>query len=325
MIKIFIKENNNIRIFEIGDLTQTKDSILKSQNIRENQIIWIDLVSPEQSEIKWVSNNFEVRFPSKKQTEEIEISSRYWEDEESITINTYFFIKDKDGAYNETVTFIIKKHFLVTVRYRELNTFREFTKKLLSNPKAYDDGFYILGGILEIRIDADADTLEFIAKEISKLGRIIFTGIDITEQIIESISYYEDLNMTLRENLIDKQRVLSSLLKSYKIPKDLREEIRIMLKDIKSLIDYTTFNFERLGYLQNTFLGLLNIEQNQVIKIFTIMSVAFLPPTLIASIYGMNFEFMPELKWHYGYPLALILMVLSAVIPLVIFKRKGWI
>ena len=325
MIKIFIKENNNIRIFEIDDLSQTKDSILKSQNIGESQIIWIDLVSPEQSEIKWVSDNFEIRFPSKKQTEEIEISSRYWEDEESITINTYFFIKDKEGAHNETVTFILKKHFLVTVRYRELNTFREFTKKLLSNPKAYDDGFYILGGLLEIRIDADADTLEFIAKEISKLGRIIFTGIDITEQIIESISYYEDLNMTLRENLIDKQRVLSSLLKSYKIPKDLREEIRIMLKDIKSLIDYTTFNFERLGYLQNTFLGLLNIEQNQVIKIFTIMSVAFLPPTLIASIYGMNFEFMPELKWHYGYPVALILMVLSAVIPLVIFKRKGWI
>ncbi|NPA53700.1 MAG: magnesium and cobalt transport protein CorA, partial [Aquificae bacterium] len=150
-------------------------------------------------------------------------------------------------------------------------------------------------------------------------------GIDITEQILETISYYEDFNMTIRENLIDKQRILSSLLKSYKIPKEVREELRIMIKDINSLIDYTTFNFERLDYLQNTFLGLLNIEQNQVIKIFTIMSVIFLPPTLIASIYGMNFHFMPELDWKYGYPMAIILMIISAIIPLLVFKKKGWL
>lgn len=98
-----------------------------------------------------------------------------------------------------------------------------------------------------------------------------------------------------------------------------------MIKDINSLIDYTTFNFERLDYLQNTFLGLLNIEQNKVIKIFTIMSVIFLPPTLIASIYGMNFRFMPELQWEFGYPFAVFLMVFSALLPLFIFKKKGWL
>jgi len=317
MLRLFVKEKQGIKIENIEDFSKTFPN--------KEDVLWIDLLLPTEEEIKWVERNFHVEFPSKQETQEIEISSRYWEDEESITINAYFLITEKEHVFNETVTFILKGHLLVTVRYRDLRTFREMVQRLLKNPRYYEDGYYILAGIMEIRIDTDADTLEFITKEISKLSKIVFTGIDITEQILETISYYEDFNMTIRENLIDKQRILSSLLKSYKIPKEVREELRIMIKDINSLIDYTTFNFERLDYLQNTFLGLLNIEQNQVIKIFTIMSVIFLPPTLIASIYGMNFQYMPELTWKYGYPLALIMMVISAIIPLVVFKKKGWL
>ncbi|RMD47392.1 MAG: magnesium and cobalt transport protein CorA, partial [Aquificota bacterium] len=255
----------------------------------------------------------------------IEVSSRYWEDEENININAYFLIKEGNNFINETVSFILVKDFLITIRYRELKTFSETVKRVLSNPRFYENGYYVLTAIFEIRIDSDADTLEFITKEINKLSRIVFTGIDITEQLLESISYYEDYNMTIRENLTDKQRLISSLLKSYKVPKDLREELRIMIKDINSLIDYTNFNFDRLDYLQNTFLGLINIEQNKVMKIFTLMSVIFLPPTLIAAIYGMNFKYMPELEWKYGYLFAVILMVLSAILPLFIFKKKGWL
>ncbi len=325
MIRLFIKENLNIRVIDIEDLSLSLDSLLEKNNVSFESILWVDIFSPIEEEKEWVSKNFEIIFPTKQKTEEIEISSRYWEDEESITINSYFLIKEKENAFNETVTFILKKHYIITVRYRELKTFNEFIKKLMSNPRYYEDGFYVLTGILEIRIDSDADTLEFIAREISKLGRIVFTGVDITEQIIESISSYEDLNMTIRENLIDKQRVLSSLLKSYKLPKDVREEVRIMIKDVNSLIDYTNFNFERLDYLQNTFLGLLNIEQNKVMKIFTLMSVIFLPPTLIAAVYGMNFRYMPELNWEYGYPFALFLIVISAILPLYFFKKKGWL
>ena len=325
MIRIFVKENLNIRIIDVDDLSKDLDTLLQKNNLSFENVLWVDVYSPTDEEKEWVSKYFEIVFPAKQKTEEIEVSSRYWEDEESITINSYFLIKEKENAFNETVTFILKKHYIITVRYRELRTFNEFIKKLMSNPKFYEDGFYVLTGILEIRIDSDADTLEFIAREISKLGRIVFTGVDITEQIIESISSYEDLNMTIRENLIDKQRVLSSLLKSYKLPKDIREEVRIMIKDVNSLIDYTNFNFERLDYLQNTFLGLLNIEQNKVMKIFTLMSVIFLPPTLIAAIYGMNFRYMPELTWKYGYPFALLLILISAILPLYFFKKKGWL
>jgi len=318
MIRLFVRDKQNIVIQNIQDLSKSYPN--------PQRVLWIDMVSPTQEEMDWVAREFDVKFPSKKETQEIEISSRYVEDEESITINAYFLITSEgETPYNETVTFILKKHHLITVRYKELKTFKELVKKLMMNPSAYEDGYYIFAGLLEIRIDTDADTLEFITREITKLGKIIFTGIDITEEILESISFYEEMNMTIRENLIDKQRILSSLLKSYKVPQEVREELRIMIKDVNSLIDYTTFNFERLDYLQNTFLGLLNIQQNQVIKIFTIMSVIFLPPTLIASIYGMNFKFMPELSWKYGYPFAIALMIISALIPLYIFKKKGWL
>ncbi|MDQ7055158.1 MAG: CorA family divalent cation transporter [Persephonella sp.] len=146
-------------------------------------------MSPTDEELKWVSQQFEVEFPSRQETQEIEISSRYFEDEEGITINAYFLITEKETPYNETVTFILKKHHLITVRYKELKTFKELVKKLMLNPSAYEDGYFVLAGILEIRIDTDADTLEFITREISKLGKIVFTGIDITEEILESISF----------------------------------------------------------------------------------------------------------------------------------------
>jgi magnesium transporter len=317
VIRIFYKEGLIIRSFQCKELKPVEN---------KSVILWVDVYSPSEEEVKWVVENFKVEFPSVQEREDIEISSRYWEEEDSITINTFFLIREGENAFNETVSFIIKDHYIITIRYRELKTFSEFARRLMTNPSVYKTGFHIFSSILEIKVASDSDILENLAKEISKLGKIVSSGnLDVTETVFESISYYEDINMTIRESLIDKQRVLSSLLKSYKLPNDVREEVRILIKDVNSLIDYTRFNFERLNYLQNTFLGLLNIEQNKVIKIFTILATMFIPPTLIASIYGMNFENIPELHWKYGYYYSLVMMFLSAAIPLYIFKKKGWL
>ena len=317
MIRIFYREGLIIKSTQLKELEKIEDG---------SNILWIDIFNPTQEEIEWSVENFKIEFPSFQEREDIEISSRYWEEEDSITINTYFLIREEENAFNDTVSFIIKDNYIITIRYRELKTFREFVRRLLTNPSIYKTGFHVFSSILEIKIDSDSDILENVSKEISKLGKIVSSGnLDVTETVFESISYYEDLNMTIRESLIDKQRVLSSLLKSYKVPEDVREELRILIKDVNSLIDYTKFNFERLSYLQNTFLGLLNIEQNKVIKIFTVIATIFIPPTLIASIYGMNFENMPELHWQYGYFFALALMFLSASVPIIFFKRKGWL
>ena len=219
----------------------------------------------------------------------------------------------------------LKDNFVVTIRFIELPVFGDFTRKLLLNPSHYTDGARVMGGILEMRIEDDADTLEAVSREIAGIARLNPGSADDTREFLSRLADFEATNITIRENLTDKQRVLSSLLKSGKIPSSLKSDFSIMIKDVNSLITTANFNFERLDYLQNLFLNFLSIEQNKVIKIFTVMSVIFLPPTLIASIYGMNFQYMPELSQTYGYPVALVMIVISAVLPLYIFKRKGWL
>ena len=172
--------------------------------------------------------------------------------------------------------------------------------------------------------NTDADIIEELNRDIAAIRKQAFNDDVENEDLLEQMSTFENLNMKIRENLTDKQRILNSLLKSQKITED-KSELPIMLKDIRSLIDHTNFNFERIDYLQNIFIGLLSVEQNKVIKIFTIVNVIFLPPTLIASIYGMNCDIMPELNWEYGYLFSIGVMILAAVTPLIIFKKKGWI
>lgn len=308
---------------------KNKNEYLTLENIHEEDlqdVIWIDLLSPNSDEIKYIENNFTIELPTKHDSEEIEISSRYWEEDDKIEINSYFLLSTNHNANNETVSFILQDNLLVSIRYVKLKTFDEVSKKFYFTNRLFNDGSDILNNILDIRIDADADTIEQLSRDITKIRRLVFTDYkNEDEEILEKISHYEDLNMKIRENLTDKQRILTSLLKSSLYKPSLKEELQIMIKDIKSLIEHTQFNFERLEYLQNIFLGVLGIEQNKVIKIFTIVNVIFLPPTLIASIYGMNFDIIPELHWEYGYIFSIGLMILSAITPIFIFKKKGLI
>ena len=317
MINCYIKIGNRLNVVEgIESLESNED---------KNSVIWIDMLLPTIEEIRAVENMFDMHFPTKQESEEIELSSRYWEENNRIEINSYFLINDNKSAFNETVSFILQGNLLISVRYKKLESFNTFTKKLLISPREFKTGYSIFCQIIDIRIDADADTIENLSKEITKIRKHVFTDYsNDDEEILEKISTFEDLNMKIRENLTDKQRILNSLLKSQKFVDD-KHELPIMLKDIKSLIDHTNFNFERLDYLQNIFIGILSIEQNKVIKIFTIVNVIFLPPTLIASIYGMNFEFMPELHWEYGYLISIIFMIIASITPILIFKKKGWI
>lgn len=320
MISCYIKKGNKLNVLEGVKSLESLES-----NDDKNNVIWIDMLLPNIEEIRAVENMFDMKFPTKQESEEIELSSRYWEENNRIEINSYFLINDNNSAFNETVSFILQGNLLISVRYKKLQSFDTFTKKLLISPREFKTGYSIFCQIIDIRIDADADTIENLSKEITKIRKHVFTDYsNDDEEILEKISTFEDLNMKIRENLTDKQRILNSLLKSQKFVDD-KHELPIMLKDIKSLIDHTNFNFERLDYLQNIFIGILSIEQNKVIKIFTIVNVIFLPPTLIASIYGMNFDFMPELHWEYGYLISVVFMVIASITPILIFKKKGWI
>jgi magnesium transporter len=187
------------------------------------------------------------------------------------------------------------------------------------------NGYSVFFSIFEARIDIEADFLEDLSKRIYNAGKQLTLDRKIDEEMLLKIYHFQELTILFREATSEIKRLFSSILRSEFFPKEEYEKLRIMIKDADSLLSHTSFNFERLEYLQNTFLGLNDMEQNKIIKIFTVVTVIFMPPTLIASIYGMNFTFMPELEWEFGYPLALSLMVLASTLTLWYFKRKNWL
>ena len=317
MIKAYIKVEESYKPVPVD-----ADELV---SVDKSQLIWLDLFSPTPDEIRSVEEVLKIELPTRQESEEIEFSSRYWEDDTGIEINTYFLVRQDDKAHNETISFIARDKVLVTIRFSDLRIFTEFSRKLRLNSSAFHNGLDVLSGILAMRVDMDADIVEMLSKEIAGIGRREHNSFRDPGLFLELVTGYEDIHITLRENLTDKQRILSSLLKSSRVPESLKKEFTMMMKDVNSLVSSANFNFERLDYLQSIFLNFMSVEQNKVIKIFTVMSVIFLPPTLIASIYGMNFRLIPELQWQYGYPLALLLIVVSAVLPIYIFKKKGWL
>jgi magnesium transporter len=316
MLRIYFKRQN--RVHKVQTLSQLESL---------DDIIWIDLQNPSESEIADVEAHFEFKFQSRQQQLEIESSSRYFETDDEIIANSNFLKFDNSGEafISHAVSFILQDDVLFTYREADLGSFSDCVKKIKASGRLFHSGKQIMTTLLETDVDNDADLLEAIGRQVSKLSRELTFDRNPNEQIILSISRMQELTMVLRQNVIDKQRVLSAILKSQEFVGDEYERLRVVIKDINSLIDYTKFNFERLEYLQNTFLGLINIEQNKIIKIFTVASVIFMPPTLIASIYGMNFKYIEEFDWHYGYWFALGLMLFSSISTLLFFRRKGWL
>lgn len=286
-------------------------------------IIWIDLINPTSEEMEQVEKTFGVELFTPQEREEIESSSKYAESESEIGINLNFLRAENGNYINEPVSFILKDDFLITQRQQDYKTFTDAYQKIRSIKAK--NGIDIFLNILEIRIDFDADLIENITEQITKISKGLVKDNDLKRELLLQITAFQESTIAIRENIVEKQRILSAILKSKFFPKENYETLRVMIKDIGSLLDHTSFNFERLEFLQNTFLGLVDMEQNRIIKIFTVVTVVFMPPTLIASMYGMNFQFMPELDEIWGYPFAIILMVLSSVITLLFFKHKKWL
>lgn len=286
-------------------------------------VIWVDLLDPTEKEKKMVEELFEVELFTIEESEEIETSSKYIETPNEIGINLNFIVSSDDIYLNEPISFILRGKRLITQREVKLKAFEDVYKKLRTAKVQDGDDIFLL--ILDTRIDFDADLIENVTEKISGISREIHKNKELEKDILLKITSLQETTIVIRENIIEKQRILSTMLKSKNFPSEDYETMRIMLKDVGSLLDHTSFNFERLEFLQNTFLGLVNMEQNRIIKIFTIVTVIFMPPTLIASMYGMNFKFMPEIEKVWGYPYAIVVMILSSVITLWFFRHKKWI
>jgi magnesium transporter len=213
----------------------------------------------------------------------------------------------------------------VTTRDVELQSFTETVKKMIVNARSFPTGFHVLVALMETRVEKDADIIEDTTDLITRLSGDINATDHVDEDVLIQIKDLQEKVTIIRQNIMDKQRVISNFLKCDFFPQELQPRLTMIIKDINSLFDYTRFGFDRLDYLQDTFLGLVNIEQNKIIKIFTVVNIVFLPPTLVASMYGMNFEFMPELSWKYGYLFAIVLMVGFTLAVLGYFKWKKWL
>ena len=290
-----------------------------------DDILWIDLLSPTIKEQKAVENFMEINLQTRQQVEEIESSSKYSETENAIICNSNFFMPTGDSFSIEPVSFIIAEGVLVSVRFNEFRTFTESAKRLQMNYRAFPTGYHLLISILEVRIDFDADLVEALAKNIAALSKEISLSDSVDKQMLTRISHLQENTMLIRENIFDRQRILSGILRSERFPNDIYPKLQLMIKDVNSLINHADFSSERLDYMQDTALGLISIEQSNVTKIFTVASLFFLPPTMIASIYGMNFVGIQELHWKYGYPFALGLMVVVSALTYLFFRWKKWL
>lgn len=316
MLRVYFRRQN--RVHKVQALSQLESL--------EN-IIWIDLQNPSPTEIKDVEAHFEFKFQSRQEQLEIESSSRYFETDDEIIANSNFLKFDSTGEafISHAVSFILQDDVLFTYREADLGSFSDCVKKIKASGRLFHSGKQVMTTLLETDVDNDADLLESLGRQVGKLSRELAFDKGPDEDVLLTISRLQELTMVIRQNVIDKQRVLSAILKSQEFVGEEYERLRVVIKDINSLIDHTKFNFERLEYMQNTFLGLINIEQNKIIKIFTVASVIFMPPTLIASIYGMNFKFTEEFDWRYGFWFAIGLMVISSASTLYFFRRKGWL
>ena len=314
MIRIFYRDGSEIR------LTQTES---KFASIARAEILWIDLISPTGDEKRATEAFLGTEIQSRATAEEIESSSRFSEDDKAIYANTNFLSPADDEMLMDPVSFILLDHTLTTLREIPLRSFDTLQRKIQALPELFPDGFTIFVEIMDKRVDLDADIVELISKDVSQFSKRINQQEDINEEFLLDINQLQENAMFVRENIVDKQRLISNIVKSKRCPKnsDLREDLNVILQDIASLINHTNFAFERLEYLQDTVVGLINLEQNRIMKIFTLISLLLMPATLVASFYGMNVTLPFAEKWWAWLAIALLMVFLVVGIWL-IFRHK---
>ena len=298
--------------------------------------LWLDLINPTPEEDKLVEQRVGVAIPTREEMQEIEISSRlYVENGARYMTATLMCQSDTDMPRTTAVTFILAGHRLVTVRYDEPKPFALVEHKLARSCMPGISGEMVLMELLDAVIDRCADILERAGSEVDQVSHDIFEPESARHgqakrysQILIAIGRKGDLTSKVRESLVSIGRVvtfLSAVVEGVKWSKDMREQLKTMQRDVGSLTDHASYLSNKITFTLDAMLGVVNLEQNNIIKLFSVMAVVLMPPTLIASIYGMNFKAMPELEWAHGYPMALVMMLMAAVLPYFLFKWKKWL
>ncbi|AEG91283.1 magnesium/cobalt transporter CorA [Ramlibacter tataouinensis] len=330
-----------LNIFTLANGRLFQEEIESLEELSKFQPIWVDLESPTPQEKRWVKQYFGLSIPDDAMDEDLEESARFYEEDNGdLHIRSDFLIAGSGGDDDEPrtvrVAFVLnltnrtlKSHgVLFSIHDEDVPVFRLLRLRARRAPGLIEDAKEVLLKLFDADAEYSADTLEGVYDELEKVSKQVLAG-DVTDEkageVLGAIARQEDLNGRIRRNMMDTRRAVSFMMRSRMLNAEQFDDARQILRDIESLDSHTAFLFDKINFLMDATVGFININQNKIIKIFSVASVALLPPTLIASLYGMNFQHMPELAWRGGYPFALALMVASALGPMWYFRKRGWL
>ncbi len=331
----------------------TKRGMVKTEITPQDKlprsVLWIDLVEPTPEEERYIANNLDIDTPNREELDKLEVVSPYYKEDNAYFMTvTILYKQEADSPRSMPITFIITPKCLVTLRHARPRTFSNFASRALRKSDLYSSPELILEGLVEALVHRIGDVLEKTGNELDELLLKVFdrkqdavkssTKANTSEyydDIIKQIGRYGNFISKNRESLVSISRMLIFFGqitqekpadgKATNSRKGYAMQFRNISREVHSLSEYANFLSQRNNFLLDATLGMLNVEQNMIIKVFTVAAAVFMPPTLIASIYGMNFKAMPELEWLLGYPFALMIMIISALIPYLFFRKKGWI
>jgi len=326
-----------LNIFTLANGRLVQEEIEALEELSQFQPIWVDLESPTVEEKRWIKQYYGLSIPEDAMDEDIEESARFYEEDNGeLHIRSDFLIDEEENARSVRVAFILNQHnaelrsrgVLFSIHDEDIPVFRLLRMRARRAPGLIEDAKEVLLKLFDADAEYSADTLENIYDELEIAGKKVLEGNvsdELAGEVLGAIARQEDLNGRIRRNVMDTRRAVSFMMRSKMLNAEQFEEARQILRDIESLDNHTAFLFDKINFLMDATVGFININQNKTIKIFSVASVALLPPTLIASVYGMNFRVMPEIDWAYGYAYAIGLMVASALIPMLYFRRRGWL
>lgn len=324
MLRIYKAEKNQFALLErVQDLVVAPDDS------------WLDLISPTPEEERILEKKLGIDLPTREEMRDIEPSSRLYEENGALYMTaTVLWKADTNEPESANIAFVLTKNLLITIRYSEPKPFKAFTQYAEKQGNSCNDAASTFIALLEATIDRAAEILELTSLEVDNLTRTVFAAKNgkprksgELEHMLHNVALQQNITAKVRESLVSLGRAISFAAHARSIKENgfYAGHMESLLRDIQSLTDHASFLTNNISFMLDAALGLINIEQNAIIKIFSVAAVVFLPPTLVASIYGMNFKTMPELGWDFGYPFAIGLMILSAILPYLFFKRKGWL
>ena len=307
--------------YRLGSEIVFAQSETEFARLKRDSVLWIDLLDPSGEEKRATEAFLGTEIQSRAQAEEIESSSRFSESHDALFVNTNYISPEGDELSEDPVSFTLVDNILTTLREIPLRSFTSLQRRMLARPAQYKNGYYLFVSIMDQRVDLDADIIELMSKDTAQFSKRINQKEDINEDFLLDINQLQENTMVVRENVVDKQRLISNILKSGRFPEELEGRLTVLLQDISSLINHTNFTFERLEYLQDTVVGLINLQQNNIMKIFTFISLLLMPATLVASFYGMNVK-LPIAEYWWAW-LAILGLMLTLIIGFwIIFRRK---